>query len=331
MQYRRLGSSEFDVSVLAFGAWQLGDPGYWGADAQADGNAAVHAAIEAGINLFDTAEAYGDGESERALGRALGARRREVLIASKVSSANCAPGRLRRACEGSLRRLGTEWIDLYQVHWPCREVPFEDANGELQRLQTEGKIRAVGVSNFGPLDLDAWMACGGCVSNQLGYSPAFRAAEYAAVPACLRHGVGILAYMPLLQGILSCRWKSADDVPQSRRRTRHFAAKRPGVRHGDPGCEALLFEMLAQLSALADEIGRPAANVALAWLAAQRGVTSLIIGARNPAQLKRNVAAADLVLNDQTLGRIDALTLPLKEALGCNLDMWVGEKESRIR
>ena len=190
MRYRRLGSSELEVSVLSFGAWQIGDAGYWGADDETDAEAAVSAAIEEGINLFDTAEMYGTGESERVLGRVLGARRGEVYIASKVLPEHCSAAGVRQACEDSLRRLGTDVIDLYQVHWPCREVAFEETYGALKTLQEEGKIREIEVSNFGRADLEAWMGAGGCVSDQLGYNLLFRAIEDEIVPACQAHEVG---------------------------------------------------------------------------------------------------------------------------------------------
>ncbi|HOZ45808.1 MAG TPA: aldo/keto reductase [Candidatus Hydrogenedentes bacterium] len=331
MNYRRLGSSDLDVSAMAFGAWQLGDPAYWGPDAEADGQAAIDAALDAGITLFDTAESYGAGESERALGRALGANRDRVLIASKVSPDHCAPAGLRAACEASLSRLGTDRIDLYQVHWPCRNVPFEDTYAEMTRLRDEGKIRAIGVSNFGPVDLDTWTACGDCASNQLGYNLMFRAIEHAIVPACIERGIGILVYMPLLQGILTGRWTTVDAVPESRRRTRHFASTRSGVRHGEPGCEDLVAGALAQLRAVADELGQPMANAALAWTLARSGVASVIVGARNPGQLQRNIAALDLALDDATVRRLDAITDPIKERLGPNPDMWCGGDKTRIR
>ncbi|MBW7865648.1 MAG: aldo/keto reductase [Candidatus Hydrogenedentes bacterium] len=118
MIYRPLGPSGMNVSVISFGAWQIGDDDFWGPDERADAKRTVQEALDAGVNFFDTAEAYGKGESERVLGKCLGSRRREVLLASKVSTENCAPDRLRAACEGSLKRLGTDYLDLYQVHWP---------------------------------------------------------------------------------------------------------------------------------------------------------------------------------------------------------------------
>ena len=331
MEYRKLGSSDLDVSVIAFGAWQIGDPHYWGPDAEADGQATVDVAIDAGVNLFDTAESYADGDSEGILGKTLGAKRGTVLIASKVSPDNCAPGQLRASCEASLQRLGTDWIDLYQVHWPFRHVPFEDAYGELTRLRDDGKIRAIGVSNFGPRDFGDWTARGSCVSNQLGYNLLFRAIEFEIVPACIEQHVGILVYMPLFQGLLSGRWQTVDDIPQNRRRTRHFASSRTGTRHGEAGCEALFTETLRDFIALADELDQPPATVALAWTLAKPGVTSLVLGARKPRQLTRNLAAVDLAPDDHTMARLDALTDPLKQQLGPNADLWLSDAESRIR
>jgi aryl-alcohol dehydrogenase-like predicted oxidoreductase len=137
--------------------------------------------------------------------------------------------------------------------------------------------------------------------------------------------------MPLLQGILTGRWKSIEEMPQLRRRTRHFACTREGTRHGEPGCETLLMDTLAKLEETAAGIGQPLATVALAWAMARPGVTSVIVGARNPRQLLRNVAAVELDLDTQTMDRLDAITEPLKHQLGTNADMWLGEKDSRIR
>jgi aryl-alcohol dehydrogenase-like predicted oxidoreductase len=330
MNYRKLERANFEASTLAFGAWQLGDPDYWGSDAEADGAAAVRAALDAGFTLFDTAEMYGGGESERALGKALGHRRGEALIASKVSAGHGQPGALRSACEASLERLNTDWLDLYQVHWPFRDVSFEDACATMQSLRDEGKIRAVGVSNFGPEDLAAWANLEPPAANQLGYNLLFRAIEFDIVPACKRLGAGILVYMPLLQGLLAGRWDSPDAVPEKRRRTRHFSSERSAVRHGQPGHEALTFEALAAIRRIAEEAGVSMATLALAWTMAQPGVTSVIVGARNPGQVARNAEAAEWSPPQAVLDALDEATSPLKEAMGSNADMWMAGGEARI-
>ncbi len=331
MQYRKLGNSDLNVSVVSFGAWQIGDPAYWGVDDEADVQRVIDAAIDGGINLFDTAEMYGKGESERVLGRALGAKRNHVYVASKVWPDKCAPALLRQACEDSLQRLGTDYIDLYQIHWPPRDVPFAEVHGEMVRLRDEGKIRNIGVSNFGAQDLDAWMTHGECVSNQLGYNLLFRAIEWDIVPACARHGCGVLAYMPLMQGLLSGRWKSADDIPQLRRRTRHFSRDREGTRHGEAGCEGLTFETLRALQTIADGLGQPMASVALAWAIAQPEITSVIVGARRAKQLQRNLEGVGLAMSAEVIMALITATQPLKEYFGRNADMWLSEPERRIR
>lgn len=331
MFYNKLGSSDLIISALTFGGWQLGDPAYWGPDAEADGVATVHAALDAGINFFDTAPMYGSGESERVLGRALRGRGDEFYVATKVWPDQCAPAKLRASCEASLQRLGLETIDLFQIHWPFRDVPFEDAYGELRRLEEEGKIRNTGVSNFGPQDLEAWTAHGYCVSNQVGYNLLFRAVEYEIVPACRARNIGILAYMPLMQGILSGRWNSVEEIPVNRRRTRHFASSREGTRHEEAGAEALLLETLERLEHVAVTLDEPLATVALAWVMAQPGVTSAIVGARNPAQLERNLRAATLAVSSDVIAQLNLITEPLKRHFGGNADMWENDEHSRIR
>lgn len=332
MEYRRLGDSELDVSVLSFGAWQIGDPNYWGPDGQADADAVVKAAIDAGINFFDTAEGYGDGESERQLGKALGNHRKDVCVASKVSPRNCTPEKLRSSCEATLQRLGTDYLDLYQVHWPFQGVSAEDVFREFTRLQQEGKIRYIGVSNFGPTDLlRSALQHAPVVSNQVGYNLVFRAIEYEIAPICQREGVGILAYMPLMQGLLAGRWSRPEDVPVVRRRTRHFSSSREQTRHQEDGCEQLLFDTLGKIARVAQQEGMTMATLSLAWLMARPGVTSVIVGCRRSEQLERNLEAVDVKLRQEVIDQLDGLTRPLKEHLGANADMWLGGEESRIQ
>lgn len=328
MKTRKLGKCGLEVSALAMGAWQLADYKYWGQGG--DPERTVKVALDAGITLFDTAEMYADGESEKSLGKALGKDRDRALIASKVFSSHCAPADVRLSCESSLRRLRTDRIDLFQVHWPSREAKFADTAAEMIKLRKEGKIRAIGVSNFGEKDLEEWMEAGETSSNQIGYNLLFRAPEYEILPACARHGLGVLVYMPLLQGILAGRWDNAEDIPQSRRRTRHFASTREGVRHGEPGCEELLFETLRRLKGEAEKAGYPLADIALAWLLAKPGVTSVIVGAREPAQVLRNARAASLSLDPEMVLELDGISQALKDKLGGNADLWLPAEKSRI-
>ncbi|HQN01949.1 MAG TPA: aldo/keto reductase, partial [Candidatus Hydrogenedentes bacterium] len=271
MLYRTLGKSGLNVSVIAFGAWQIGDPEFWGDDPQADPDGVVGAAIDAGINLFDTAELYGNGRSEEVLGKALQGRREQVFIASKAATQHCNADDLREACENSLRRLGTDRIDLYQVHWPLPHRFNEAIIPILERLRIEGKIREIGVSNFGPQDIEAWMGSGTAVSDQIGYNLLFRSPEYEMIPACRRHHLGVLAYMPLMQGLLSGRYSDLDSIPMKRRRSRHFSGVREGTRHEEEGHERVLRATLEALLDFSEAIHIPLATVSLAWLISQPG------------------------------------------------------------
>ncbi len=331
MQYRKLGTFDLDVSAIAFGAWQLGDARFWGETDTVEAERTVHAALDAGITLFDTAEMYGDGQSERVLGKALGTRRGDILLASKVWPENCEPRALRESCEASLLRLDTDYLDLYQIHWPIRNVSVEDACEQMMRLQDEGKIRAIGVSNFGPQDLSEWRSHADCISNQVAYNLAFRAVEFDIAPTCQEKHVGILAYMPLMQGLLAGVWDCVEDIPVMRRRTRQFASSREETRHMESGCEAELFDMLTDLRRIADGLDATMADVAIAWLIAQPGVTAAIVGARRSDQLLRNLNGAALVLSEDALTELDLVSSPVRKHLGANADLWNNGEDSRIR
>lgn len=175
MRYRKLGQTDIIVSVIAMGCWPIVGDFTWGPQDEADSIATIHAALDAGINFFDTAEMYGNGYSEELLGRALAGRRHEVVIASKVGSEHLAADQVIRAGEGSLRRLRTDYIDLYQIHWPSRTVPLAETMAALERLRQQGKVRAIGVSNFGLGDLGDLLAIGRPETNQLPYSLLWRA------------------------------------------------------------------------------------------------------------------------------------------------------------
>lgn len=331
MLYRQLGSSDLNVSIISFGAWQIGDPDFWGKGEQSASEDVVAAAIDGGINLFDTAELYGAGNSEVVLGKALKGKRDSVYIASKVSTDHCTPEGVRTACEASLQRLDTSWIDLYQIHWPFDNFLYADVYAELAKLKDEGKIRHIGISNFGPRDMEAWMQEGAAVSNQIGYNLLFRAPEYEMIPACRKHGLGIMTYMPLMQGLLTGRYASVGEIPMPRRRTRHFAGTREGTRHGLPGHEEVLMDTVEDLFDFSDAIGVPMSVLSLCWLAAQPGVTSVILGSRNVKQLQQNLQAGDLNVGPAAIAQLNEFTFPLKVAMGDNCDMWEADDYKRIR
>lgn len=235
MQYRRLGKTDITVSIVAMGCWALAGGSMWGRQDEAESIATVRAGLDAGVNFFDTAEGYGGGDSEAVLGRALAGRRHEAVIATKVSRSHLAGDEVLRACERSLQRLKTDYIDLYQIHWPSRTAPLEETMETLERLREQGKVRAIGVCNFGVGDLSDLLKVGWAETNQLPYSLLWRAIEHQILRKCVDEGIGILCYSPLVQGLLTGKFSSADDVPEERARTRLFSGNRPQSRHGGAG------------------------------------------------------------------------------------------------
>ncbi|HOV32775.1 MAG TPA: aldo/keto reductase [Candidatus Hydrogenedens sp.] len=333
MEYVSLGTSDLKVSVIAFGAWQIGDASFWGESDGKEVEKVIHYAIDMGINLFDTAEMYGSGESESQLGKMIGKENRSrVIIATKVSPQNCQPEKLIQSCENSLKRLNTDYIDLYQVHWPPQDIPFGDVYATMKKLQDEGKIRYIGISNFGVNNMQEWFSNGGtAISNQIGYNLLFRVPEYEIIPYCIENNIGVLVYMPLMQGLLAGRWKSIEEIPLLRRRTRHFSKNRPGTRHGERGCERLTMETIQAIHALAEHLEVPMATLSLSWLKWQRGVSSIIVGCRSKTQLESNIKALLETLDPEVLSLLDEITYPLKKYMGTNADMWENETNARIK
>ncbi len=334
MEMRKCGKSDIEVSVLGMGCWSYGgdEESYWGKQEQSAVNEVVAAALDRGINYFDTAEGYNAGRSEEALGVALKGRRDEAVISTKIGPDNTAPAVLREHCEASLARLGTDYIDIYYVHWPITEHSVEDAFATLCDLKDEGKIRSLAVSNFGILQLTEALGTGAQIDlNQICYNLLSRAIEVEIVPLCLKHDIGIVPYMPLMQGLLTGKYGSVDEVPPNRRRTRHFRGDVEPARHGDPGAETETFAVLAQLRKICAEEDIPMAQLALAWAMARPGVTSVLVGARDLDQLADNAAAAELTLETELIHHLDDLTYPLLEELGSNADYWQSRENSRSR
>jgi aryl-alcohol dehydrogenase-like predicted oxidoreductase len=332
MNYKPLSTTNLQVSAVALGCMSLAPSLNAPEDIpEAQAVATVHAALDAGINFFDNAPAYADGVAEVRLGKALKGRRDKAVVATKILTDALTPAEVDAHFHASLKRLDTDYVDLYQIHWAKYVTPVEETLRAMERLVAAGKCRAVGVCNFGPVDFAAALATGvPLATNQLAYSLLFRAAEFAVRDLCIRHEVGILCYSPLAAGLLTGRYASADDVPAGRARTRHFAAAtRPQVRHGQPGCEAETFEAVGRLNAVASRLNVPLADLSLAWLLHQPAVTSVLAGASRPDQIQRNARAAAVKLSPEALRELDAATAPLKQALGPNLDPW--QSQSRIR
>ena len=329
MKYRTLGKTDIRASVVSMGCWAIVGDETWGPQDEAASIATIHAALEAGVTMFDTAEAYGQGYSETILGRALAGRRHEAVIASKVSGRNLSAAAVRQACEHSLERLQTDYIDLYQIHWPSRVTPLGETLAALEELRQEGKVRAIGVCNFGPGDLTDLQVRGWAETNQLPYSLLWRAIEYEIQQRCVAAGMGILCYSPLAQGLLTGKFASAAEVPDGRARTRLFSGDRALARHGQAGREEEAFAAIARVHEISTAVGQPMAQVALAWLLHQPGVASVITGARRPEQIRETGRAAELGLSPQIVQALAEATAALKQSLGADPDMW--QAESRFR
>lgn len=339
MEYRQLGRSGLNVSTVALGCMSLCAGQTYSEIPETQAHATVDAALDAGINFFDNAPLYGDGEAERRLGNALrgGAKRDRAIVATKIGTSTMSADEVVREFEGSLQRLQTDRIDLFQIHWARRVVPIAETIRAMDKLIQSGKCRAIGVCNFGPLDLGEALAAtknrdgdGFCLAtNQMAYSLLARGVEFEVVPMCQEHGVGMLCYSPMAQGLLTGRYASADEVPAERARTRHFAGTRPQARHGESGLESKTFDAVRKVKAICDEIGRPMADVALAWLLHQPTVTSVLAGASRPDQIVQNAKAAEIKVSAEVLKKLDDATNVVKEKMGPNPDMW--QAASRIR
>ncbi len=347
MQMRECGSSGLKLSVLGIGCWSFGggEADYWGPQEQRDAQEVVRRAVDLGVNYFDTAEAYNSGRSEIGLGQAIrDVPRDAVAIGTKLSPSNAFPGMVTEHCEASLRRLGTDYIDLYMVHWPLtlkgiqqfdRSITIppaaDEVFAELSKLRDQGKIRHIGVSNFGIERLEEALRTGAIVAvNQLPYSLVSRAIEWEIVPRCAERGVGVVGYMALQQGLLSDRYTSADQLPPLRRRTRHFDNRKVSLaRHGENGAESELAEALLKTHSLARELGTTVSKLALAWCVARPAVTCTLAGARNARQLEENAQAFASPLSGDVVRRLDDITRPLKEKMGSSFDYWESQANDR--
>jgi len=303
MDYVTLGRDGPKVSVIGLGMWQAGGKA-WGNDVRdADCRKAMERAVEIGTNLVDTAEAYGDGHSEKVVGdaiRRIG--RDQVVIATKVGGWHLHADDLKKACAGSLKRLGVRSIDLYQIHWPdpWSQVPLRETMKALESLQRAGKIRHIGVSNFAVRDLEearSHLSRTDIVSNQVRYNMLQREIESEVLPYCKREGIGVLAWSPLGKAVLTGKYH-ATKRPKDLVRKEEDLFKPVNLKRSAP--------LVAALRKIAKARGKTPAQVALAWLRRNRNVVP-IPGAKRPDQAEENAGAAGWSLSAQelrTLGRI---------------------------
>ncbi len=303
---RNLGTSEIQVSAVAMGCWPISGMTSLHVT-EADSIATLEAAVNAGINHFDTAYCYGaNGESERLIAKALGSRRDEIVIATKGGiewSADgqrvldARPATLRRQCEESLRRLDTDRVELLYLHAPDGVTPIADSAGELKRLQDEGKTRTVGASNLSLAQLQEFAAECPLAAIQPNYNMIQRDIEAEIVPWCAEHGVSILVYWPLLKGLLAgkLRRDHVFEPGDGRRKYSQFQGDEWQRNH----------DLIDKLREIAVEAGRTLSQLVVNWTIHQRGITSALCGAKRPEQICETAAAMGWRLTDDQTAAID--------------------------
>jgi len=246
-------------------------------------------------------------------------RRQEALIGTKTGDIN--PATLSKQVESSLQRLQTDYIDLYMIHWPDPKYPVDEVFETLIRLKTEGKIRAVGVCNYGHKQLSEGLSYGIPIeTNQLCYNLLSRAIELEILPLCQQHKTGILAYMPLLQGILADRFKSVEEIPPQQSRFRHFRPDREMSKHGETGAEVEFWKTLEEIRQICREENQPMSQLAIAWVMAKSAVSCVLVGTRNTTELAKNLEAVNYIMTPNLEARLDSVTTPLLKEMGGNAD-----------
>jgi aryl-alcohol dehydrogenase-like predicted oxidoreductase len=321
MQYRQLGSSGLKISELTLGTMSFGGGGKFANVGTTDLEGArrqIDMCRDAGVNLIDTADVYSDGASEEIVGEALKGRRDEFLLATKVrfpmgespNDEGLSRHHIISGCEASLRRLQTDYIDLYQVHEWDGMTPLQETLEALQQLLDSGKVRYVGVSNYAGWQLMKTLGIAErehlprFVSQQIYYSLQERSAEYELLPLAIDQGLGTLVWSPLAGGLLSGKYRRGQDAPEG---ARHLSDEwnEPPIYDEDG-----LYDTIDVLVEIAEDHGVSAAQVALAWLLTRPTVATVIVGARTDAQLADNLKAADLSLGDDALARLETVSRP---------------------
>ena len=317
MQMRSLGNSGLKISPILMGTWQAGKEMWVGIDDNQT-RSAIRAAFEAGITTFDTAETYGNGHSERVLGEAVSDFRDRIILTTKVFPNHLKAEQVIDACHKSLQNLKTDVIDLYQIHWPAgsfktRVVPIGETMGALNQLKEEGKIRAIGVSNFSRQQLEEASEHGRIDSLQPPYSLFWRHVETDAMPYCKENNITILAYSPMAQGLLTGKFTLDHQFEKGDHRAKNRLFK--------PDNYQRVQEALQRLRPLAAEKKISLGQLALAWVISHAGACA-IAGARNAEQAVQNAAAAEISLSDDELARLDEIGRLVTEHMDDDPMMW---------
>jgi len=313
MKYRKLGKNGPEISVIGFGAWAIGGADWafsWGSQDDQASIHSVHTALDAGINFFDTAAVYGLGHSEEIIGQALKGHRADVVIATKCGLVWDAQGHVSnnglydsviREAEASLKRLGTDYIDLYQMHWPDtgENAPAQETMRAMETLVRDGKVRYVGVSNYDVPLLQASLSVRHVDSLQPPYSLFAREVEAELLPFCKEHGIGVVAYSPLASGLLSGHYTEHTTFASGDWRSRSEMHTGAGLRQNVAKVE--------KFRALAHRHNCTVPQLAIAYVLANPALTSAIVGVRKPEHITSILHAADVVLKPKTISEIQSL------------------------
>ncbi len=318
METRTLGTSSVQITPILMGTWQAGKRMWVGIEDK-DTIAAIRAAFEAGITTIDTAEVYGEGHSERIIAEAMtGVPREQIVYATKVFANHLQHDQVLQACETSLKNLQTDYIDLYQIHWPSGAfnsaiVPIEETMGALNHLKQAGKIRAIGVSNFSLAQLEEAAQYGRIDSLQPPYSLFWRQVEKETIPYCMEQQISIIAYSPLAQGLLTGKFERGHQFDPADNRAKNKLFKGESYDRAQ--------QALDKLRPIAERHHTTLGNLALSWLIAQPQANA-IVGARNTEQAVQNAKAAEVELSPADLAEIDAIGRTVTDHFDDNPLMW---------
>jgi aryl-alcohol dehydrogenase-like predicted oxidoreductase len=294
MEYRKLGSSDLEVSVIGFGAWGIGGAPFWSSEGDDPSARSIMKAFDLGVNFFDTAPVYGFGHSETLLGKTLKHVREKIILATKCGlrwekealgsiTKDASRSSIFEEIDLSLKRLDTDYIDLYQVHWPDVNTPQQETMEALLKIKEQGKIRHIGVSNYSVEQMRECLKVGPIVSLQPEYSLLQRSIEKEAVPFCVSNQIGIIAYSPLASGVLTGKY-------DQQTRFKDWRSKGIiGTFEGE-GYERNI-DKVDQLKEIATAMGKTCGQVAINWVIRQKGLTTALVGVKNPKQVEENLAA----------------------------------------
>jgi aryl-alcohol dehydrogenase-like predicted oxidoreductase len=312
MNTRQLGTSDLHITPIGFGAWAIGGGGWefaWGSQDDSDSIAAIHEALDAGINWIDTAAVYGLGHSEEVVARALEGIRERPYLFTKCSMVwderrqighSLKADSIRRECEASLRRLRVDALDLYQIHWPMPDEDIEEGWATMAQLKEEGKVRNIGVSNFDVAQMKRAHAIAPITSLQPRYSLLHREIEAEILPFVVREHIGVIAYSPMASGLLTGAMtpERIAALPADDWRRSHNDFREPQLSRN--------LKLVQLLRAIGNQHGRSPGEVAVAWVLRDPPVTAAIVGARRPAQVRGIIGAAEFRLNPRGIAEIDA-------------------------